>query len=502
MSLVKIGVVRGTAAEIKTDLLAVVAHTDDLDKGGKLKSALLKDLDTRLGVLLAQAAADAEFEGKPNTEISLYTAGKLAAPRLVILGCGPSDKMDKDAARQAGSRAVKAGEKARVKKVSLMGPFGGVDNVEAVAEGAQLGAYRFDRYMSEKKPLKTEALDLVVESAPNKAQKAAALLGTELGASVNLARDLVNEPPNVLSPEALAAHAETVAAEGGLKITCYDRKGIEKLGMRMFVGVTQGSNVAPRLIHMVYEPADLKARKQKPVVLVGKGLTFDSGGLSLKPADGMMTMKCDMGGAAAVVGAMRAISRLRPNVPVHGFIGACENMPSGTAQRPGDVVKARNGKTVEVLNTDAEGRLVLGDVLSWAVDHDPACIVDLATLTGACVMALGPYMSALYSTDEALAQQLLDGAKRAGEEFWRMPLAENLKELIKSQVADMKNIGARGGGSITAALFLKEFVGKVPWAHLDIAGAAFLDKARGYDAAGGTGHGVRTLVEMVRARAR
>jgi leucyl aminopeptidase len=303
-----------------------------------------------------------------------------------------------------------------------------------------------------------------------------------------------------MHPGQLAKEALDVAKAGGLKAEILGRKELEKLKMQMFLGVAQGSAHEPKLIHLWWEPAGAKARKEKPLALVGKAITFDSGGLSLKPADSMMTMKCDMGGGAAILGAMRIVAELKPAFPVHAFIGACENMPSGTAQRPGDVVRARNGKTVEVLNTDAEGRLVLGDVLAWAVEHEPAAIIDLATLTGAITVALGPYMTGLYATDDALAGEILAGAKKAGEEMWRMPLNDGLMELIKGPVADLKNTGGRYGGSITAALFLREFVGKVPWAHLDIAGPAYIEKDRGYDARGGTGHGVRTLVEVVRGR--
>jgi leucyl aminopeptidase len=501
MALVKVALVHGQPALLSTDLLAVATTTDEFEKGGKLKGERIKALDKALGGVLAEAAQVAEFEGKGGSELTLHTHGKLAAPRLVLLGVGAKAKFEKDAARHAASRAVKAGERAKVKSVSLVLPELSETHLEAAAEGAQLGAYKFDKYLSDKKPRKTGTLELVLDAAATKAQKAAIQLGTELGDTVNLARDLVNEPGGVIYPQTLADAATTVAKEGKLKVQVLGRRQLQALKMEMFLGVAQGSAHEPKMIHLSWEPPAKKgAKKQKPLILVGKAVTFDSGGLSLKPADSMMTMKCDMGGGAAVIAAMRAVALLKPSFPVHGLIGAAENMPSGTAQRPGDVVRARNGKTVEVLNTDAEGRLVLGDVLSYAVEQDPAAIIDLATLTGAIGIALGPYTTGLYATDESLAKEILDGAKLAGEELWRMPLTEHLKELIKSPVADLKNTGGRLGGSITAALFLKEFVGSVPWAHLDIAGPAFIEKDRGYDARGGTGHGVRTLVELIRAR--
>lgn len=501
MALVKVGLVHGNARDLKTDVLAVAVTTDEAGKGGAFKSDTLKTLDKALGGVLSAAAAEAEFEGKANSELSLHTHGKIAATRLVLLGIGSSN-VAKDTARHLGSRAFKATERHKLKHGTLLAPADvDLENLEAAAEGVELGAYKFDKYLSDRKPLKAQRIDFALPAAATKAQKAAVQLGTALAEAVNYARELVNESGKVINPESLADSAVAVAKESGLKVEILDRKQLEKLKMEMFLGVAQGSAFGPRLIHLSYEPAATRgAKKQKPVAFVGKAITFDSGGLSLKPADGMMTMKCDMAGGAAVIAAMKAIAAIKPPFPVHGFVGACENMPSGTAQRPGDVVRARNGKTVEVLNTDAEGRLVLGDVLSWAVEHEPSAIIDLATLTGAIGVALGPYMTGLYATDDQLAQEILDGAKKAGEEMWRMPLNENLKELIKSPVADLKNTGGRLGGSITAALFLKEFVGSVPWAHLDIAGPAFTEKDRGYDARGGTGHGVRTLVELIRAR--
>lgn len=509
MALVRVGLVHGNPAQLETALLAVAVTTDDVAKGGKLKSDVLRQLDRALGGVLGELVRESEFEGKGGSELTLHTHGKLAAGRLVLLGVGAKAKLDKDATRLAASRTVKAAERARLAHATLLSPFGDDALVEAAAEGAQLGGYKFDQYLSDRKPRKVEQLDLALSAAPTRAQKLAAQLGTEIGDAVNFARDLVNEPASVVHPAMLAHAAVEIAREGKLECEVLDRKQIEKLRMNMFLGVAQGSAHPPKLIHLWWEPAATKAKtaktakaakKHKPLVLVGKAVTFDSGGLSLKTAEGMMTMKCDMAGSAAVLAAMQVVARLRPAFGVHAFVGACENMPSGTAQRPGDVVRARNGKTVEVLNTDAEGRLVLGDVLTWAAEHEPSAIIDVATLTGAITVALGPYMAGLYATDDALAGEILDGARLAGEEMWRMPLSESLREMIKSPVADLKNTGGRLGGSITAALFLKDFVGDVPWAHLDIAGPAFLDKDRGYDARGGTGCGVRTLVEVIRHR--
>lgn len=495
---IKIGLVNGELAALTTDVLVYGATEDELKKG-KPASDGLRALDAALGGVLAQAIASAEFEAKANSELSLHTHGKLAAPRLVVLGLGAADKLDREAARLAAARAVKAAERAKAPRAALVFPFDGrTPFIESAAEGAQLGAYKFDKYLSEAKPRRNTRLDLVLPKAATKAEKQAVTLGTALGESVNLARDLVNEPANAINPTTLAATATDVARKGGLKIEVLEKKDIQKLKMGMFLGVAQGSEAPPKLVHLWWEPAG-KARG-KGVAIVGKAITFDSGGLSLKPPSGMETMKCDMGGSAAVIGTMKMIAALKPSFPVHAFLGACENMPSGTAQRPGDIVRARNGKTVEVLNTDAEGRLVLGDVLTWAAEHKVEEIVDLATLTGAIMVALGPWMTGLFSPNDELANKLLEAANGAGEEMWRMPMPDNLKELLKSPVADMKNVGGRSGGSITAALFLREFVGNVPWAHLDIASSAFSEKEKGYDPKGGTGAGVRTLVEWIRNR--
>src|SRR5947209_10091443 len=268
--------------------------------------------------------------------------------------------------------------------------------------------------------------------------------------------------------------------------------------MNLFLGVARGSAEEPQLVRLAYEPARAKG---KSVALVGKAITFDSGGLSLKTAQGMEDMKTDMAGAAAVIAAMKLVAQIEPPFPVRGYFGACENLPSGKAYKPGDVIVGKNGTSVEILNTDAEGRLVLADVLALAAEEKPAAIVDLATLTGAILVALGPWMAGLFANDDALAAQLEQAARTAGEPIWRLPLPAEMEEMIKSPIADLKNTGGRYGGSINAALFLQHFVGKTPWAHLDIAAPAFVDKERGYNPRGGTGAGVRLLVEWLRARA-
>jgi leucyl aminopeptidase len=382
-------------------------------------------------------------------------------------------------------------------------------DVQALAEGACLGAYSFDRYKKEKKPLKLAKVQLLAreertarrggEAKERAALGDAARLGCRIADATCLARDLVNEPPGRVTPKELAAVARKVAREHGLEIEVLGRAQIERLDMKLFLGVAQGSEQEPQLVRLSYAPK--RANGAKPVALVGKAITFDSGGLSLKTAQGMEDMKTDMAGAAAVIAAMGLVAQMKPPFPVQGYFGACENLPSGSAYKPGDVLVGRSGTSVEVLNTDAEGRLVLGDVLSWANESAPSAIVDLATLTGAILVALGPWTAGLFSNDDALAGELLEAAKAAGEPAWRLPLPPEMEELIKSPVADLKNTGGRYGGSITAALFLQHFVGKTPWVHLDIAGPSSIEKEKGYNPRGGTGAGVRLLAEWLRRRA-
>jgi leucyl aminopeptidase len=371
--------------------------------------------------------------------------------------------------------------------------------LRTVAEGAVLGAYRFVKYLTgDRVPKKSiEAISILRAGKATAAEKKAVEAGVAVAEAVFIARDAVNEPPNELTPAKLAEIAQDVAKAGKFKITVLDKAGIKKAGMHLHYAVGQGSRNEPRFVHMIHAPKGAK----KKVVFVGKGLTFDSGGLCIKPAPGMGEMKSDMGGAAAVLGLMAAIATLNPKVEVHGIIGAAENMPDGAAYRPGDIFGTLDGRTVEIINTDAEGRLVLADALAYARNLKPDLIVDAATLTGACVVALGKTCSAFYTADDKLAKQFDASAKSAGEAFWRMPFLEELREQLNSDVADMQHTGDRWGGSITAALFLREFVGEVPWIHCDVAAPVLYDRARGVYPKGGTGHPVLTFVDFVESLA-
>ena len=339
---------------------------------------------------------------------------------------------------------------------------------------------------------------------PERRQEAAIKDGLRLGelfaSAACFARDLVNEPANQVTPTYLAKVATQIAKDGRLRLKVYERADCQKLGMGAYLGVAQGSQEPPKFIHLTYAP---RGRARRKIAIVGKGITFDSGGLDLKTADGMRTMKDDMSGAAAVLAIMRSLPALGLPLEVHGLIAATENMPSGTAQRPGDIVRAMNGTTIEIGNTDAEGRLTLADALAYAVKEvKPQEVIDLATLTGAIVVALGNLCSGVMWNDKPLADRVLAAAEAAGERMWPLPLIDEYKELLKSDVADLNNVGPRGGGALTAGIFLREFAGSTPWAHLDIAGTAFTEKDLPLGPKGGTGVGVRTLLTYLMEEAR
>jgi len=369
----------------------------------------------------------------------------------------------------------------------------------AVVEGLILGTYAFERYKREAAEKFVEEA-FVVPSDARSARDVAQGMGTgeTFARATWFARDLVNAPANEVHPTYLAEVAEDIARATGLSAKILDREECAELGMGAFLGVAAGSQQPPKFIHLTYRPRGRSARR---IAVIGKGITFDAGGLDLKSAEGMLRMKNDMSGAAAVLAIMRALPALKPKIEVHGLIAATENMPSGTAFRPGDVLRAMNGTTIEIGNTDAEGRLTLADVMSYAVQTiKPDEMVDMATLTGACVVALGPLCSGLMANRQPLANRLLTAAEAAGERVWQLPLLDEYREHLKSDVADLNNVGPRGGGAITAGLFLKEFSAGVPWAHFDIAGPAFVEKDGPLTPKGATGVGVRTILTYLLAR--
>lgn len=446
-------------------------------------------LGARLSEQLPWLAAhldDAEFTGKPGQVVVVPGGGGVAYRKVALVGLGKA--VDAEQVRRAAGTAARNLSKCAVIATNLhAGVTGGA---EAVAMGFTLGAYTFTRHKTEKKP-STIAAVLLLDGG--EADLAAARDGGMIGEAVNMARDLVNEPAMGKSPIVLAERATAIAAASGLAIRVLDEHQIVTERLGGLRGVSLGATNPPRLVELRYEPADPRGF----LAIVGKGIVFDSGGLSLKPADGMETMKTDMSGAAAVFAAMQAIAALRLPVRVIGITPLTENMPGGSAIRPGDVLEIRNGKTIEVLNTDAEGRLILADGLSLAAEHKPDLIVDIATLTGACPIALGEKIAGLLGTDGG-TKAVAAAAAAAGERVWQLPLPDDYRKNIDSDVADMKNTGPKYGGAINAALLLKEFVGEIPWAHLDIAGPARASEAEHYIPKGGTGFGVRTLVELAR----
>lgn len=432
------------------------------------------------------------FRARAGDTLVLEDDGRLR----VLVGLGPADAVDRESLRRVGAGVARAAAKCSSVALELDGIAEGVLPPEVVAqalfEGAGLASYRFERFKSEHKP----ALERFALIAPDSAALRDGLERAEVIAEVvSLARDLVNTPAGELTPRRFAEIALEVGEATGCEVEILDEEGIARERLGGLAGVAAGSHEPPRFVRMTYEPA---GGSDCTVALVGKGITFDSGGLSLKPANSMMTMKTDMSGAAAVLATLASCRRLGVAQRVVGYMPVAENMPGGSATRPGDVLRIRNGKTIEVLNTDAEGRLVLADALSLVAEEGADIVVDLATLTGACIAALGAEIAGLLGNDDRLIAELRVAGASAGEALWPLPLPAGYRGHIDSEIADMKNIGKTGqAGALSAALLLAEFVGELPWAHLDIAGPARSEEDRGYLRKGGTGFGVRTLIELL-----
>ncbi len=471
---------------------------------------LLSSLDEELGGALSAQARRDEFTGKANSTLTLNTLGRTTRARtLVLVGLGDGRKVKAPALRSLAARGARVANAERAKSLAIVAPDNDALTIRSIAEGAVLGTYRFTKYLSGDRIPKAAVETIAIHIERLNAEAREALrVGEAIGRAVNLTRDLVTEPPNVLDAVELANRAVAVAKDGGLKIQVFDKAEIRKRKMTLLLAVNQGSTNEPRFVHMSYVPrggasakagakAGAKKGATKRIVFVGKGLTFDSGGLCIKPADGMLDMKIDMSGAANVVGLMAAVAALKPNIEIHGIFAATDNMPDGNAYRPGDVWPSMDGKSVEIINTDAEGRLVLADALTYARSLEPDLIVDNATLTGACMVALGNTCSGFYTNRDNLADDFAAACTEAGELMWRMPLLEDLRDQLKSEIADLKHMGSRYGGSITAALFLREFVGDVPWIHCDIAGPVVSDKPNGWYPKGATGHGVLSFLRLI-----
>ncbi|RLG71147.1 MAG: leucyl aminopeptidase [Methanobacteriota archaeon] len=501
----EIDVVEGRIEERKDEAIVV-----NLFEGVKKPGGATGSVDKALGNLISETIAMGDFKGKFK-EVLLLRTHKIPSPRVLVVGLGEKTTFNLDRIREVSGKAAKHLRDLGLKSFSTIIHGAGIANIpvreaaEAVVEGTLLATYRFEGYKTDKGDDEKKKLDkmTIVEYDKKKIGviQEAVRTATIVAESTFLARDLVNKPSNDKTPEKLAKLAEKVAEDCGLSCTILSEVDMEKLGMGALLGVAKGSSSPPRLIVLEH-----KGEGGKPIIIVGKGITFDSGGINLKPSQGLfplLRMKDDMGGAATVIATLQAVAKLKLRRRVIGIAPCAENMPSGEAQKPGDVVRCYSGKTVEVANTDAEGRLILADAISYATKYGPEAIIDVATLTGACVIALGRKISGLMSNDDRLAQKLEESSKVVGENIWRLPLLEEYGEQLKSDVADIKNVGSRFGGAITGAIFLKNFVGNTPWAHLDIAGTVWTDGEKDslnkeYVPKGATGVGVRLLTHLIR----
>jgi leucyl aminopeptidase len=494
------------SSEIETELLAVFAVDASANKVAKPEIRLLASDEAPARA--AQTVLDGgEFKAESCETLLLHSPAGLKAKRLLIVGLGKAAKLTPHEVRKGAGTAVRFAKPRGLREVAIAVPVAeALDpklTVRALAEGAVIADYDSDTYRSDRKDRSVQSLQVI---APPSADQAAAEAGLRegviVGESQNFARALVNEPGNRLTPTILGERAAEMCREFGIECKVHSTDQIRELKMGAFLSVTQGSDEPPALIVMIYEP---KGAPAGPVLgLVGKGITFDTGGISIKPSDNMEKMKYDMAGGAAMIGAMRAIAQLQPPVKVIGIVCAAENMPSGKAQKPGDVQIAmpapgKPGKAIEIINTDAEGRLVLADGLTYAKQLGATHLIDAATLTAAVGVALGLLNAGIFANDEDTYQRFSDALKTSGERFWRLPLDDDYRDVIKSSIADIKNTGGRYGGAINAAMFLKEFAEETPWIHLDIAAVAWSDEAKPWMASGPTGAAMRSIVEWIRS---
>lgn len=498
----------GPACQIDTPLL-VLPWCRGEDTAAERPAAELHELDECLGAALTRSVTGGDYRGQRGETLLLYRHRGDGPDRALLVGVGSRADLQAERLREAGGHAAKRARELGVTEVSLwVSPTwldGALDvgsAARAMVEGVVLADWRFQELRSE--PGEEEerpelGLLTVVVPVANVEDEAAegAELGRILASNQNYARELAIRPANIVTPRYLAGEAERLAESFDLEVDVFDRERMKQEGMSAVLAVASGSEEEPRFIALEYRGS----RDGRPIVLVGKGVTFDAGGLSLKTAKGMETMKYDMAGAAAVLGSIRALAELQVPAHVVGLIPAVENLPSGRALKPGDVINSHSRKTIEVLNTDAEGRLILADALNYAARYQPQALVDIATLTGACVVALGHHAIGLLGNDQELIEEIQAAGERSGERVWPLPLWEKYREQLKSDVADIKNTGGRPAGAITAGMFLREFVGSLTWAHLDIAGTAWAEEAGPYQRTGPTGVAVRLFTEWIRARA-
>jgi leucyl aminopeptidase len=490
----EIKVVAGDVVQIEADAI-VVNLFEGAEQPGGAAAAVDEVLDGAITSLISRGEIKGKFE-----EVSIvHTFGKLPAKIVAIIGLGKRDDFDVDKIRSVTGQFCRALRKLNCHKIATILHGAGAGNIgiqasaQAITEGAVLGLYGFTKYRKPEYEDADEVLIVAREQEQVPIMEPVVGKGKSIAEATNLARNMGNEPANYMTPSQMAETAKELANKYDLESRVFDREEMEAMGMGALLGVAKGSSQPPKLITLTYKGDE---RSEQALGFLGKGITFDSGGISIKPSEGMGDMKNDMAGAAAVIAALAAIAQLKPKINVTAIVPATENLPSGTALKPGDILKAMNGKTIEVISTDAEGRLILADALSYAVRQGLSPLIDLATLTGACRVALGMSYGGLFGNDQDWIDKVLKAAERTGERMWHMPMPEEYKEQIKSEIADVKNTGNRYGGAISAALFLAEFVDKVPWVHIDIAGPRLSHKESGYMVKGATGVGVRTLVEL------
>src|SRR5436190_574006 len=474
-------------------------------KSEKVASGVLKDLDALTGGLIGPVIKAEEFKGDAGqiALIRFAANGTVRASRLLLVGVGEKAEYNGASVARAAGAATRFLRSRNVKSIAFLPRLDG-DATEAAQNAVQgfiTSQFELDKYKTKEKNNKAVTnLVVCVDGARGSDVKAGIARGQAIGESMNFTRDLANEPPNILHPTEMAKRAVAMAKQVGLKCEVLDEARMTTLGMGSLMSVSIGSSQPAKMIVLKYTPAKSTGKKGELLALVGKGITFDTGGISLKPGEGMDAMKYDMSGGATVLGTLRAIALLKPTIPVIGIVAAVENMPDGAASRPSDVVHAMNGKSIEILNTDAEGRLILADAVAYAETQGATRIVDMATLTGAVIVALGDQNTGIMGNDQALMDEIINLGKETGEGFWQLPLGPEYSKQIRSDIADIKNIGPRGkAGTIMGAVFIQEFVDKAKWAHLDIAGTAWSDAVRPHQAKGPTGVALRTLVKFIEA---
>lgn len=487
----------GSYQDVDVQAIAVAVFKDE-----KADEGFLKDLDAAAGGLIKAVIDSEELKGKEGETVYLHLPAdaKLKTRRLLLIGAGEKQE---HLAAQVSMVAGTAVRLLRAKNVKSIGYVSRADidaetSAAAAVEGAIMALFDLDKYRTVDKDTKTVEQFVVIAEADEQQIRRGVTRGQAIGESVNFTRDLANEPGGSLTPTDMAERASAMANEFGLSVDVLDEARMQQEGMGSLLSVSRGSEEPAKLIVVKYTPAASSRKDKELLAFVGKGITFDSGGISLKPGENMELMKYDMTGGATVLGAMRAIALLKPSVPVLGVVPCSENLPSGKATKPGDVVTAMTGKTIEVINTDAEGRLILADAIAYAKKLGATKVIDMATLTGAVSIALGDVNTAVLGTDQALIDEIIAAGKEVGEKFWQLPLDKEYSKQIKSDIADIKNVGGRKAGTITAAAFLKEFADGLAWAHLDIAGTAWGDEAKPYRSKGPTGVVVRTLLNFVR----